>query len=558
MMDDMTAYWQGRSRISRRRAIAGAGVVAGGVALAACGSKPQSAASSSGAQATPRSGGTINVQQNSEPISMDPSTKVAASAMSTIPLCDSLLAFKSGPSVKYSDLQIGPSLAEKWETPDPQTYIYHLRNGIKWQNLAPVNGRAFDASDVKWTYQYMSRTGPMTNLTPAPSASMFSTIDRIDTPDSSTVSVHFGEPFVPFLGYSASQWIPILPHEIFDADGDFKLRMVGTGPFSFDAEGSQTGTKRHYKKNPSYWNQGRPYVDEVNQLILSDQPTVNSAFQTGRIDILDYSGLEGRTVDALQKSVPTASVYQYVDSNNAYYIYFNITKPPMTDDRVRKAISFGIDRDELIKTLFDGNGQWSMAGAAGGMFTQDEIKQVLKYDPAQAKQLLAAAGYPNGLDIEFIWNAAYGDSFTTKAQLLQSQLKKVGVNLSLKPLQGNEDALRRRSGDFVFNITPRGQGISADIDSYVYGMFHPNSADNYGRINDPQLNPLLEAQRRELDPQKRTEIVKQAARRINDVPWALTLFYGPGYVMTQQRLKNYAPNVAFSYGQVVWNSWVQG
>ena len=556
MMNSVSAYWRDGARISRRRAIVGASALAGGAALAACGSKP-TGASTSGAQAAPRTGGTVTVQQNQEPISLDPSTKVAASAMGTTPICDSLLVFKSGPSIKYSDLQIGPNLAAKWETPDPQTYIYHLRNGVKWQNLAPVNGRVFDASDVKWTYQYMSRTGSMTNLTPAPSASMFSSLDRIETPDASTVSVHFGEPFVPFLGYSASQWVPILAHEIFDADGDFKLRTVGTGPFYFDAEGSQTGTHRLYKKNPNYWNAGRPYVDEVNQLILADQPTINSAFQTGRLDILDYSGLEARTVDALQKAVPAASVYQYADSNNAYYIYFNITKAPMTDDRVRKAISLGIDRDELIKTLFDGNGQWSLAGAAAGMFTQDEVKQVLKYDPAQAKQLLAAAGYPNGVDIEFIWNAAYGDTFTTKAQLLQSQLKKIGVNLALKPLQGNEDALRRRSGDFVFNITPRGQGISADIDSYVYGMFHPNSADNYGRINDPQLNPLLEAQRRELDPEKRKEIVKQAARRINDVPWALTLFYGPGYVMTQHRLKNYAPNVAFSYGQVLWDSWVQ-
>jgi ABC-type transport system substrate-binding protein len=258
----------------------------------------------------------------------------------------------------------------------------------------------------------------------------------------------------------------------------------------------------------------------------------------------------------MQKSVPAASVYQYADSNNAYYVYFNVTKPPMNDDRIRKAISLGMDRDEMIQTLFGGKGSWSLAGAADGMFTQEEIKQILKYDPGQAKQLVAAAGYPNGLDIEFIFNAAYGDTFLIKAQLLQSQLKKVGINLALKGLTGNEDALRRRSGDFQFNITPRGQGISADIDSYVYGMFHPKSADNYGRINDPQLNPLLEAQRRELDPNKRRDLVRQAARRINEVPWALTLFYGPGYVLTQQRLKNYAPNVAFSYGQVVWDSWV--
>jgi len=552
-------YWE-RMRLSRRRALGAASATAGAAALAACGPKgqDQSSGKQTGAgQGKPQSGGVITAVQLDEPISYDPSTKLAASARGTTPTSDALLVFKSGPLVKYGDLQVDAALAEKWETPDPQTYVFHLRNGVKWQNVPPVNGRAFDSADVKWTYEYMSRTGSMTKLTPAPAASMFAGVDRIETPDPSTVTVHFNQPFTPFLGYSASQWVPILAHEIFDADGDFKLRSIGTGPFYFDTAASQKGTKAAFKKNPTYWRQGRPYVDELDVLVLADQPTINSAFQTGRVDILDYSGLDGRTAEAMQKAVPAATVNQYTDSNNAYYIYFNVTKPPMNDDRIRKAISLGLDRDETIKTLFDGKGEWSLAGAAAGMFAQDEIKSILKYDPAQAKQLVTAAGFPNGVDIEFIWNATYGDTFSIKAQLIQSQLKKVGINLALKPLPGNEDALRRRSGDYQFNITPRGQGVAADIDSYVYGMFHPKSADNYGRIDDPQLTPLLEQQRRELDPSKRREIVRQAARRINEVPWALTLFYGPGYVLSQQRLRNYAPNVAFSYGQVVWDSWVE-
>ena len=217
----------------------------------------------------------------------------------------------------------------------------------------------------------------------------------------------------------------------------------------------------------------------------------------------------------------------------------------------------GIDRDELIKVLFDGKGEWSLAGGAPGLFSQEETKKILSYDPAKAKQLLEAAGFSKGLDVEFVYNGAYGDIFNTRAQLLQSQLKKVGINLALKPLPGNEDALRRRSGDFQFNITPRGQGVPQDIDSYIYGMFHPKSADNYGRINDPELTPLLEQQRRELDPNKRREIVRQAVKRINEVPWALTLFYGPGYALRQNRLKGYAANSAYPYGWNVVESWVE-
>ena len=199
--------------------------------------------------------------------------------------------------------------------------------------------------------------------------------------------------------------------------------------------------------------------------------------------------------------------------------------------------------------MFDGKGEWSLAGATEDLFTQDEMKKILSYDPAQAKQLISGAGYPNGVDIEFMYNAAYGDTFNIKAQLLQSQLKKAGINLTLKPLLNGEDAARRRTGDYQFNITPRGQGVPQDVDSYVYGMYHPKSPDNYGHVDDPQLTPLLEAQRRELDATKRRDILRQAVERINSVPWGLTLFYGPGYALYQQRLKNYAPNVAYPYGR---------
>jgi peptide/nickel transport system substrate-binding protein len=556
------SYWTraAGARLSRRALLGAAAAAASAGALAACssrGSGSGAARPSGSAQAQPKRGGQINVAQSNDPVNFDPSTKLVDAARSLAPSNESLMRFKFGPSVQYQDLVIQPALAEKWENPDSQTYTFHLRKGVKWQNVAPVNGRDFSSTDVQWTYEYMSRLDPFTKLPPAPAASMFAGVDRIDAPDASTVTAHFSQPFAPFQSYAASEWIPILAHEIFDADGNFVKRGAGTGPFVFDQSQWQKGTHMTYPKNPTYWNTGIPYVDALNILIVPDQPTMNAAFQARQIDILDYSGLDQRTVDAMKKAMPDINVYQYVDGNDPYYIYFNVSKPPLNDDRVRKAISLGIDRDNLIQTLFNGQGQWALAGATPSMFTQDEVKQILKYDPAQAKQLLTAAGYPNGLDIEFMYNAAYGDTFNTKAQLLQSQLKKVGVNLGLKPLLNGEDAQRRRSGDYQFNITPRGQGVPQDIDSYLYGMFDPKSADNYEHINDPQLTPLLEQQRQELDPKKRLDIVKQAVRRINEMAWSLCLFYGPGFSLSQARLRNYAPNVAYPYGWMVTDSWLQ-
>jgi peptide/nickel transport system substrate-binding protein len=555
------SYWSRApgARLARRRLLGTTAAIAGVGALAACSTNRGTAGTpgSPTTQAQPKRGGRISAGQSNDPASFDTSTKLVDAARALSASNEPVMSFKFGPSVKYQDLVIQPELAEKWENPDPQTYTFHLRSGVKWQNVAPVNGRDFSSADVKWTYEYMARLGPFTKLPPAPAAAMLTGVDRIDAPDASTVTVHFSQPFAPFQSYAASEWMPILAHEIYDADGDFSKRGAGTGAFVFDQSQWQKGTRMTYPRNPTYWHAGLPYVDALDLLIVRDQPTMNAAFQARQIDILDYSGLDQRTVEAMKKAMPDITVYQYLDGNDPYYLYFNVSKPPLNDDRIRKAISLGIDRDNLIQTLFNGQGQWALAGATPTMFTQDEVKQILKYDPQQAKQLLAAAGYANGIDIEFMYNAAYGDTFNTKAQLLQSQLKKVGINLNLLPLLNGEDAQRRRNGNYQFNITPRGQGVPQDIDSYLYGMFDPKSADNYEKINDPQLTPLLEQQRQELDPNKRLTIIKQAVQRINEMAWSLCLFYGPGFSLYQAKLKNYAPNVAYPYGWMVTDSWVQ-
>lgn len=544
--------------LSRRRALAaGAGTAA--LLLGACGrtkSTSTSSSSTAGQASKPQSGGEINLTYGDDPNTFDPSTKLAVGAQYLTETNNSLMSFKAGPDVKFDQLMLQPSLAQRWEIPDPQTYVFHLYPGVKFANLPPVNGRPFTSADVKWTYQYMSRTGPLANLPPATAASMFFGLDRIDTPDDATISVHFSAPFAPFLNYAASQWLPILAHEIFDADHDFSKQIVGTGPFQLDMKNSQKGARWVFKKNPDYFVRGQPYLDGINHLITKDQATINAAFLSKQVDILNYQGLNLDTVQQVQKSEPSMVVDEYIDVSNPYDMYMNVSKPPLDDQRIRQAISLSIDRDEFIKTLAHGKGEWALAGGQSGLFTADEMRKMLKLDPAQAKQLVQSAGYDNGIDVEFIYNGSYGDAFVTKIQLLQSQLKKGGINLSLKALYGGQEALRRRSGDFQLGMTPRGQGIPQEIDSYVYGMYYPGSGDNQGRVNDPQLTPLLVAQRQATDPAKRRDILRQAVQRINTVPWGLALYYEPGYQVWHSYVKNYAPNTAYPYGDVVWATWL--
>jgi peptide/nickel transport system substrate-binding protein len=488
----------------------------------------------------------------------DPSTKLAEVGRIMAWTNDSLLAYKSGSDVPYEQTTITPALAARWEQPDAQSFTMHLQPNVGFASMPPVNGRKLTSEDVKFSYEYLARSGQFkdSKLPPSSAAPMLTGLDSIETPDPATVTIRFSQPYAPFLSYAASQWLPIVAHEIFDADGDFSQRAAGAGPFHLDTGSSQRGSRWVYKKNPTYYRQGLPYAAEVVDLTIAENASQDSAFLTRQIDILDYSGLSLARVQQIEKTLPSAVRASHLDSQS-YYLYMNVSKPPFSDPRVRQALAWSLDRDEFIKTFSDGKGEWALAAANPGMFSHDETAAILKRDPAQALQLMRAAGYTNGVDVEFIYATSYGDQFVSILQLIQSQAKRGGVNITLKGLEHASETGRRRSGDFQLGMTPRGQGLPIEPDSYVYGMFYPNSSDNQGRVNDPELTPLLEAQRRELDHTKRQAILKQAVTRINSVPWCLALFYGTAYSLTQPYLNNFARNISdISSARYLTNAWV--
>jgi peptide/nickel transport system substrate-binding protein len=217
--------------------------------LAACGQRGGSTISSNKAPAAnqPRAGGNVNVWQPVDPFDFDVTYlgKNTNNVEGIQHAYSQLIRFKFGPGIKYNELTLEPALADKWETPDDQTYTFHLRPGVKFANLPPVNGRELTPADVKWSYEYESRTGDIAakKLQPAQNAWMFSGIQSIQTPDAQTVVVKFDQPYTPFLNYIAHPWNPIMPHEIYDKDGHFKDHIVGTGAWQLDTAASQKGTR---------------------------------------------------------------------------------------------------------------------------------------------------------------------------------------------------------------------------------------------------------------------------------------------------------------------------
>ncbi len=537
-----------QARFSRRRVLRAAGL--GGVAATAfaagcsTGGRQKATSGASGSAATQaRRGGTAHFRVAADPFDWDLSYagKATPNIYGAITSYESLLSFKGGPGVAYADTTFVPKLATSWEvSPDATTFTFHLRTGVKFANLPPVNGRELTSDDVRFSAEYATRTGQLSgkNLPAGQFDFMYEGLQQIETPDPSLVTFRFNDPFVPFLAYAASNQNPILPHEIYDQYGNFHDHLIGTGPWQLDTSASQKGTTWVFKRNPTYWDAGKPYIDEADWLVVPDDAAAQAAFQTRQLDW--FPAANAPTAALVSKASPGAVANEYLNPSPVH-VYMQAQHPPFDDIRVRKAFALAIDRDEFVRVLSQGKGGWAMAGAFPDTFSQDEIKQMLKPDPGQAKQLLAAAGYANGLQIEFLLNQSSGQLAAQQAQLLQAQEKQVGINLAITPIDNNAYAQRKR--DRKFNLMEDNKALQGEIDSYVYSTFYPGQDRNYTGVDDPKLTPLLVAQRREPDAAKRRQILRQAVQYINtEGYWAVALYYNASTEFWQPRLQNYAPS----------------
>ena len=538
----------GRQRVSRRRALAV--VAAGGAAatlLGACntraGNKAGTASTNAGKLGPPKRGGQLNFALTNDYSDFDPTSK-PSNNLTVISFIDgTLLRYKGGAGVGYFDLNLEPGLAERWEQPDNQTYTFHLRKGAKFFNLPPMNGREVTSADVKWSIEYLRR-GPEFKDDKKLTASIvdynFAGLASIQTPDNYTVVTHFQAPFAPFLNYTAWGWNGILAHEVYEQYGNFSTHLGGTGPFPLDESASQRGVREVHKRQPDFYLPGLPYLDQINAIVLPDDATAFAAFQTKQVDNIGQSTTDSIGYQQVKHAVPDAVLYTYL--NTAKNLSMETDRPPFNDARIRKALSLCINRDEYLKAFSEGKGQWALAASKPDLFTDAELKQILQYDPEQAKQLVAAAGYPNGVDAEIIYPpTTYGQIHVNEIQLLQTQAKRGNINVILKPVDKVTESLRQKQGDYQLNLVPK-IIVGGDLDGLLYAGFQSSSSANYGHIKDPKLDQLLAAQRQEMDANKRKDLIRQAVRYINEAPLSIGLYHGYVHQFMSPVVKNFAPN----------------
>ncbi|KNE29573.1 MULTISPECIES: ABC transporter substrate-binding protein [Achromobacter] len=453
-----------------------------------------------GAQAadTPKQGGTLRYGTVSEVVSLDPHV-YGGSAWKV--LIESLYS----PLAGYDKTgAVVPRLAERWEQPDARSIIFHLRPNVKFQDGTPLT-----ADDVKFSLDRI--------LDPATGATLRANLlgMKVTVVDPATVKVEKPSPDATLLGVLALPEAAIVSRKWVEGGANLKLAANGTGPFQLKAY--EPAVRASLARNPAYFVAGQPYLDAVDfRMIKSDDARVN-ALRSGSLDMIDF--VPWKDIDALRRN---AGMKIDMAGGAFMSVWFNTSKKPFDDARVRRAVSYAIDREAVSKAAFFGHGQ-PIHGAptpTDSPYYNKALDGTYKRDVKQARALLAEAGYGNGLDASMVVFQGLG-IYTTMAQVVQANLKEAGINLKLEPVEWATLVERKNRGDYESMI----YGVSVklpDPDAYAYYLGGDSSywAKPIG-YRDPELEKLLAEGRALTDPKARQPVYAQVEKRILDTsPWA--------------------------------------
>jgi peptide/nickel transport system substrate-binding protein len=465
---------------------------------------------------------------------------------------------KAGPNVQPGTFPLEGDLAESWTQPNDTTYIFKLRRGVKWHPKPPVNGRELVADDVVYTVNRFMTTKGNAN------AFMLGSLDKAEAVDKYTVKFTLKEPFAWFLDTLANPMaVAIVAKECVEKFGDLKKAeaVVGTGPWMLDSYRPNQGIT--FVRNPHYFVQGLPYIDRVEVTVDEDNASRISSFLAGKYDLgWENPGTINRTdwiqiKDKVKRPVRTAEF----PSNVMSHISMRTDQKPFGDVRVRQAMSLAIDRQGIIDATAEGVGVVNPpvpAALKEWAIPMDQLGEGAKwyrYDPAEAKKLLAAAGYPNGFPASMCFTT-YGSTVLVDAmQLVQKNFKDVGIDTKVDQKEYGAYISTCFYGNFPSTAFGP-QTPFLEPDTFLYGQYYPGQPRNQSHINDPQVADMLVRQRRTPDPAKRREVIYDIQRHLAKQQYYVQLASGVYVAVWDAALKNYGPNLGYDQGGRLMAAWL--
>jgi peptide/nickel transport system substrate-binding protein len=508
--------------------------------------KPQAAAGE------PQTGGTITRPiLYGDPATLDPILSVRVAAMLvTMNMFSQLITYDFDQKTYVGDL------AEKWNiSPDGATLTFSLRKGVKFHN-----GREVKASDVKYSFQrVLDKKWP---------AAAFATLLKVKgaedfregraqdaagmkVPDESTFVLELKEPDALFFGDLASIPYSVVPTEEVEKHGlEFGTKgPVGSGPFKFE---SYTKDDAVVLSRFDQYYKGPAYLDKLVFRSMSEAGTRQNEFLANNLDAMVLTDAQYR-----QFSKDPKRKDQLIEVPELFTrtLMMNVNKKPFDDVRVRQAMNHAVNRQETIDSVLYGKAFLATGPMQASMPGFDPNLKGYAHDPAKAKELLMAAGYPNGLEVEFL-AGTHPVVGANAADMLKPYYDPVGIKLTVKPVEGATLTQMMADGDFV--LAGLSTGGTIDPVGFLWSRFHCKNgglAGNYTRYCNPKVDQLLDKARVTFDEKERLKLAAEANAIVTEeTPWMIW-HYNKAVQLVQPWVRGFKPiatDIDFQNMHRVW------
>ena len=490
----------------------------------------------------PRYGGTLALAQRSDPPTFDPHATSFSLLTNHVHLTHNrVIRYKSlawPEEARFGDLIFYPDLAETWEIDETGTkFTFNLRKGVKWHDQEPVNGRELNSEDVKQAWKRMNEDSSRF-------AGFYEGLVSVETPDQYTVVQTIDRPLASWLYRVAdgeAAWIT--NQEFVDHKGaDFGVAqdsLVGTGPFVYARE--DPGSRYTYERNPNYFEQPYPYLDEVHWFIIPDRSAQEAAFVSRQIHF--YQPRRPQDLDRIRQALPDVNVRENTGlANTTSGLMLNMELPKWQDVRVRQAVQLAVNNDRVVQDLYNGRGKYNACiptALRGYSLEQDELRQLYPYDPERAKSLLADAGFgPGEFKFEIMTFTGYSQDNQDIAVMRQADLQAAGFDVTINPVPVGEGRATVIEGNFDTVQQPHSTGVEPDE---MIGGFVPGGPRNFMRVNDPKVTAWMAEQEVEFDREKRGAILQGFSRYCAEQ--ALGIIPNPSRVV-QELVQSWVKNAA--------------
>lgn len=421
---------------------------------------------------------------------------------------------------KDNDMNIVPGLAESWNKVDERRTIFNLRKGVKFHN-----GETLTAKDVKFTLDRMKNQPTVSFL--------ISEIELVNVIDDYTVEIVTRNGFGPLLSHLSHPGAVILNEKaVTNSSERYDQNPVGTGPYILDKW--LAGDRIFLKANPEYYL-GKSAIENIVIKAIPEGTNRTIALETGEADIVyDVDPVD---IDKIKSNNDLKFLYEQSLGNS--YLGLNTQHKPFDDVRVRQAIAYAINVDDIIEVVYKNTAIPGSSPISPKIPGYNKDVKNYEYNVEKAKKLLAEAGYPNGFKTS-IW---INDNTSRKdiATILQDQFKTIGIDAAIETLEWGAYIDRTAAGEHDMYILGW-VTVTGDPDYGLYPVFHTSAhgrAGNRSFYSNATVDRLLDEARISTDQEKRMDNYREIQRIIQEEIPSITMVYNNQNVATQKYVENF-------------------